>query len=457
MDEPVRLAIVGAGNRGRFAYGAWCRHRPDLAQVVAIAEPDPIRRDAMADEHGVSPARAHAGWQALLGDLADVDGVVIATLDHEHIAPAAAFLDAGADIVLEKPIAPDREGIEEVRAAARRSEGTVTIAHVLRYTPMFGTLKRLLDEDAIGELRGIDHAEHVGLRLFTHAYVRGNWRREDTSSPVILSKSCHDLDLIRWWADAPWTAASSWGELTYFNEAHAPEGAPTHCLHGCPVEDTCPFHAGRRYIDNTPDPEGYPTNVITSDPSLESRLAALRDGPYGRCVFRSDNDVPDHQTAMFRFANGVQASFTLTAFAAKGARHTRLFGTRGDITGDPLNGTITIRRYQPAPHVERPSGADGGPRVMRSDDADAAARSFVNTEIVEARPEPDAFPGHGGGDDGLMQAFVTRLQARRDPAPRPDRLTSALTSLDASLESHEMAFAAERSRHSGRIVGPDLH
>lgn len=452
MDRPVRLAIVGAGNRGRFTYGAWCLHRPDLAQVVAVAEPDPVRRDAMADAHGIDAARAHTDWEALLTDLDDVEGVIIATLDHDHVEPAVALLEADADIVLEKPIAPDHGGIERVRAAAKRSLGTVTIAHVLRYTPMFGTLKRLLDEGAIGELRGIDHAEHVGFRLFTHGYVRGNWRREDTSSPVILSKSCHDLDLIRWWADAPWTAASSWGELTYFNQAHAPEGAPTHCLHGCPIEDTCPFHAGRRYIDNTPDPEGYPTNVITSDPSTEGRLAALRDGPYGRCVFRSDNDVPDHQNAMFRFASGVQATFTLTAFAAKGARHTRLLGTQGDMTCEPLQGTITIRRYHPAPHVERPSGAAGGPHVQG--DADQA-RSFVDTQIVEARPEPGAFPGHGGGDDGLMQAFVTRLRAHRDPDARPDRLHSALTSLDSSLESHEMAFAAEHSRHTDRIVHPD--
>ena len=444
MAGPVRLAVVGAGNRGRYTYGRWCLHRPDLAQVVALADPEPARRDGMGDEHGLASERRHTDWRSLLTDLDDVDAVVIATLDDQHVEPAVALLDADVHILLEKPIAPDQAGIDAVRAAAGRSRATVTISHVLRYTPMFSTLKRLLDEGTIGDLVGIDHAEHVGLRLFTHAYVRGNWRRQDTSSPVILSKSCHDLDLIRWWADAPWTSAVSSGDLTTFHAGNTPEGAPERCLDGCPVEDTCPFHAGRIYIDNNPQ-DSYPTHVITDDPSLEGRLAALRDGPYGRCVYRSDNDVADHQTALFDFANGVRATLTVTAFTGKGRRLTRLFGTHGSLLGDPAEGTITIERYAPAPGVRRPSGAEGGPDHT---EVDAEVTSFTDREVIEARPDEDAFAGHGGGDDGLMQAFVAHLRGRGDQ-------TAALTSLEASLQSHEMAFAAERSRHAAEVVAAD--
>ena len=479
MNEPIRLAIVGAGNRGRFSYGRWCRHRPDLARVVAVAEPDPVRRADMSEEHSIAPEREYSDWRELIGNLAGIDAVIIATLDDKHVEPAVDFLKAGMDILLEKPIAPTHAGIERVRAAARESRGTVTIGHVLRYTPMFGTLKRLIDDGAIGELRGINHAEHVGFRLFTHGYVRGNWRRKELSSPIILSKCCHDLDLMRWWAGARWTSVSSTGELTQFRSDRAPEGAPDYCLDGCPIESSCPFHAGRYYIDNNPDPDEHPISVITNDPSTEGRVAALRSGPYGRCVYRCDNDVPDHQESVFTFENGVRASFTMTAFAAEGARLTRLFGTRGDIVGDPRAGTITIHRYSPAPHFAVPSGARGGPKLTAGADT-SQARSYVQTEIVEARPDPDVFPGHGGGDDGLMRAFVAHVrersgQAREDAdagergrarrrgdSPRSGRRggrdaeepTSALTSLDESFESHEMAFAAERSRLIENAVRP---
>lgn len=445
--EAMRVAVVGAGNRGRYTYGAWCLHSPDQAQVVAIAEPDPIRRDAMGEEHGIPAERRHSDWRHLLGDLADIDAVIIATLDSEHAGPAVALLDTDVDILLEKPIAPDRAGIDAVRAAAHRSRGSVTVAHVLRYTPLFRTMKELLDDGVIGELRGIEHAEHVALHLFPHAYVRGNWRREATA-PMILSKACHDLDLLRWFADAPWVSVSSFGELTHFRPENAPRGAPAHCLEGCPVEDTCPFHAGRFYIDNHPSGVGHPSRVISRDPSVEGRLAALRDGPYGRCVYRCDNDVPDHQVALYTFANGVCATLTVTAFAQVGARLTTLLGTRGDLSINAERGEVTLRRFLPAPHVTRPSGVGEGP-LAATDRGVSPPRTYGTVETIPARPTEGEFLGHGGGDDGLMQAFVAQLRKQREGS---GTTRDTLTSLDASLDSHEMAFAAERSRHAGRII-----
>lgn len=453
MADPVRVAVIGAGNRGGGVYARWCARHPDAAAVVAVADPDTARREAVGTEHGVPPERRHADWRALVADLADVDAVVVATPDRAHVEPTEAALAAGTDVLLEKPIAPDGDGVARVRAAAAASDATVTVAHVLRYTPFFQTVRRLLDEGAIGALVGIDHTENIGYWHFAHSYVRGNWRRSDAASPMLLAKACHDLDLLRWLAGAPCTRVWSVGALHHFRREHAPDGAPEFCLDGCPVEDTCPFHAARFYVDALAGWDGWPVPVVTADPSAAGRLAALRTGPYGRCVYRCDNDAVDHQVVTLAFAGGVSATLTVTAFTEESTRTVRLFGTHGEISGHMDAGKITLRRFLPAPDVGRPTGAPATAGTPPPTHPPAC-------EVLRCHPPTDragapfgALLGHAGGDDGLMADFVSRLRRRRAGDPLP----AAHTSLEQSLDSHEIAFAAERSRRTGRSVEPDDH
>lgn len=451
MSEPARLAVVGAGNRGRQVYAQWCARNPEAARVVAVAEPDATRRDGLGEEHALNSGRRHADWRSLMGDLADVDAIVVATPDRAHVEPTEAALAAGVDVLLEKPIAPDAAGVARIRAAAAAADATVTVAHVLRYTPFFQTLKRLLDDDVIGPLVGIDHLENIGYWHFAHSYVRGNWRRTDRAAPMLLAKACHDLDLLRWLVGQRCTSVASFGSLTYFHLGHAPDGAPEFCLDGCPVEDRCPFHAARFYVDHLTGWDGWPIPVITDDVSVEGRLTALRRGPYGRCVYRCDNDAVDHQVATLAFAGGVSATLTVTAFTEESTRTLRLFGARGELAGHLDRGEITVRRFLPAPEVGRPTGAPAG-------DGDPVPSHPPACEVIRCAPPPGddraplgAFVGHAGGDDGLMADFVERLRRRRaGEVPQ-----AALTSLEESLHSHEMAFAAERSRRTGQAVAPD--
>ena len=433
-EGPVRLAIVGAGNRGRHVYAAWCRRHPEEARVVAVADPDPVRRAAVGDDHRIAPSHRHARWEALLADVSDIDGVVVATPDRLHVGPAVAALDRGLDVLLEKPVATDVHGLAALRAAARGATGRVTVAHVLRYTPFFRTLERLLDEGAIGTLTGIVQQEDIGHQHFAHSYVRGNWRRTDLAAPMILSKACHDLDLLRWLAGAPWTVLASVGGLTHFHAGNAPEGAPERCLDGCAIEDTCPFHAGRYYLEDLAGWDGWPIPVLTEDPSPEGRRAALEAGPYGRCVYRCDNDVADHQVVTCAFANGVTATLTVSAFTATNTRRVRLLGTHGELAGDLEDGVITLRRFGAA--TPRRGDGEGPTQVVRV--GGGRPREGVPAGVVV---------GHAGGDDGLMAAFVA--QVRRGPAGREP---AAPTSLEDAVDSHLMAFAAERARLTGRLV-----
>jgi len=429
---PITLAIVGAGNRGRDTYGRWCLRHPDQARVVAVADIDPARRNILATEHGIGPEAAFDDWRMLIDADRMANAIVIATPDREHAAATIAALQAGYDVILEKPIAPTAQEVHAVGEAAVHSTGTVTVAHVLRYTPFFSTVKRLLDEGRIGELVTIEHAERIGYWHFAHSFVRGNWRNEALSSPMILAKACHDLDLIRWLAGDRCTAVASFGGLHHFRPEQAPLGALDRCPDGvnrCPAAGDCPFDAVRFYVDRMDGVFDWPVSVITDDPSRDGRLAAVSTGPYGRCVYHADNDVADHQVVALDFANGVRASLTVLGLTADNTRTISLTGTRGELRGRLDTGEIEIRRFLPP--------------------ADAAAPAEDERIVLNATSQ-HLVDGHGGGDDGLMTDVVARLRARRDGVP--GAAEEARTSLAASLDSHAMAFAAETSRRERRLV-----
>jgi predicted dehydrogenase len=283
------------------------------------------------------------------------------------------------------------------------------VAHVLKYTPFFSRLKELLNAGRIGRLIGIDLIENVGHVHISHSFVRGNWRNSAESSPMILAKSCHDMDMLAWLAAAPCESLSSYGALNYFKAENAPEGAPKRCLDGCPRMNDCPYHAGKIYLG---EQIGWPVNVITTDLSLEGRMKALADGPYGRCVFRCDNDVVDHQSVSLRFANGVNASFTMSGFTMATHRTITLFGTGGEITGDMEDRRITVK--------------------------DFTSRNIETIEI--AKPSG----GHAGGDGGFISDFAACVRGSGG---------LGLNAVKKSFESHYMAFAAEASRlEDGKMV-----
>jgi predicted dehydrogenase len=443
--RPITLAIIGAGNRGRDTYGRWSLRHPDQAQVVAVVEPGATRRNAMAAEHGIGPDAAFDDWRRLLEHDRLADAIVIATPDREHAAPTIAALEAGYDVILEKPIAPTAQEVHAVGQAAVDSTGSVTVAHVLRYTPFFSTVKRLLDEGRIGELVTIEHAERIGYWHFAHSFVRGNWRNEALSSPMILAKACHDLDIVRWLAGDRCTTVASFGGLHHFRPEQAPAGALDRCTDGvnrCPAAPECPFDAVRFYVDRMDGVTDWPVSVITEDGSRDGRLAAVATGPYGRCVYHADNDVADHQVVTLEFANGVRASLTVTGLTADNTRSITLTGTRGELRGRLDTGEIELRRFLPSA-----DGAAGG-RWDRDDLGRAALRGDDRV-VLNATQEP-LLDGHGGGDHGLMTDAIARLRDRRDGIP--GSAAGARTSLAASLDSHAMAFAAETSRLERRMV-----
>jgi predicted dehydrogenase len=411
--QPVEAVLIGAGNRGRYTFGGFARRRPERLRIVAVAEPDAARREAFGDEHGLAPARRFADWRALLAtQLAPV--AIVATGDTLHAEPALAALARGQHVLLEKPIAPSPGECVRVVEAAEASGCLLQICHVLRYTAFYERVHEVLRSGVLGELVAIDMKEHVAYWHFAHSFVRGKFRSRALAAPLVLAKTCHDLDLLCWFADRRPARVASFGSLLHFRPESAPEGAPERCAEGCPVQEACPHDAVRFYL--APDERVarlWPWTDLSADPSREARRRALGEGPYGRCVYRGDNDVVDHQVVAVEFEGGLAASFTVHGLASEEKRTIRVSGTEGELRGVLHDGVLEVARHGRL-GVERIEL--GGPSGL----------------------------GHFGGDDGLLEHF-TDVVAR-------GAFDEARTSGRVSLESHLLGFAAERARVTRAVV-----
>lgn len=412
MAKPVTLAIVGAGNRGHIYAGA-AREWPADARVVAVAEPRPAVREALQRQYAVPPERVYEDWRTMAAAPRLADAVVIATQDADHLEPARAFLELGYSMLLEKPMAPSEEECQEIAAAAERAGTVFAVAHVLLYTPYTRKLMGILEAGVVGRVTSLQHHEPIGSWHFAHSYVRGNWRCEAESSFLLLTKCCHDLDWIRHVMGAEVRAVASFGSLEHFHPGNRPEGATERCL-DCPARGECPYDAERIYLGRVRDGStGWPVSVLTEDPDEGSVTRALREGPYGECVYLGKNDVVDNQVVALEFEDGRSASFHVSAFTPFGARRTTIFGTHGQVTCD-------------------------GERIGIQDFRDDSPWE------VAVPPSTGPLAGHCGGDEGLIRAFLKAV-ASGDP--------SGLHSGAAdSLASHRVVFAAELARRSGEVV-----
>ncbi|MEU6408768.1 Gfo/Idh/MocA family oxidoreductase [Microbispora sp. NPDC046933] len=410
----VTLALVGAGLRGR----AYARHAHACGsgEVVAVAEPDPYRRESTAEEFGIPPERVYADWSELAGAGRLADAAIIATQDRLHTGPAVRLADQGYHILLEKPMATTDHEAAAIGEAARRNRIMLAVCHVLRYTAYTQAIKRLLDSGRIGRLVSVQHLEPVGWWHQAHSFVRGHWRRQDTSAPMLLTKACHDIDWLVYLFGRTPAAVSSFGSLTHFRAESRPDGAAERCVE-CPLEPACPYSAKRLYLGclGDPDSEFWPLSAVTETHTEAAVLDALRTGPYGRCVYACDNDVVDHQVVTMEFPDGATCSFTMSAFTPMEHRRTRLFGTHGYLDGDG--------------------------RTLRLVDFRTGGEEIVDTSVDAG---PSAADGHGGGDEALVEAFLAAV-ATGDPA----RLRSDAAE---SLATHRVVWAAELARTTGSVV-----
>ena len=406
--------VIGAGLRG-IAYTDGMKDMPNEFKVVGVAEPVEDRRNYIQEKHGIAPENVYDDWKGILSREKMADVAIIATMDRDHYAPTMAAIEKGYHILLEKPISPVPKECLEIAAAAEKKGVHIIVCHVLRFTPFFTTLKKAIDDGLIGKLHSIVHAEYVGNVHQSHSFVRGNWRSSTESSPMLLQKSCHDMDILQWLVGGECTKVQSFGDLSYFTPANRPEGAADRCI-DCSVRETCPYNAVKLYpAESAWFPCAATKKINPTQADIDDALANSR---YGECVFLGKNDVVDHQVVNLQFDNDVTVSFTMTAFST-GGRSIVLMGTGGQLIANMDKETFTLYSFDTCETREIP--------------------------ITDAQLGSTLVSGHGGGDLGILNALYLLLSGHGDEC-------KGLCTIRRSADNHLIVFAAEESRKNDTVV-----
>ena len=410
--RPVTAIVIGAGARGNV-YASYSKQYPASLQIVGVADINEVRRQKMTTDYNIQADHQFSNWSEVFSIPKFADAVIISTPDNMHYEPCMKALSMGYDVLLEKPIAQTEKECTDILKQARRYGRVVGVCHVLRYAPYFLALKKVVDDGMVGDVLSMQHLEPIRFHHMAHSYVRGNWHSSKQTTPIILAKSCHDLDIIRWILNKPCQKVSAFGSLDFFVRQNEPVGAADRC-YDCAVESKCPFSALKIYVRE--HKYLYVFDSLPADKAAkdEKIMQYLRQTDYGRCVFRCDNDQCDHYVCNLQFEGNVTASLQMEALTSYGGRKTRIMGTKGDIVGDMQ--TFTLTDF-------------------------LTGKKYVWDEDISKLP---GYEGHAGGDWGIMRDWVLAV------ANQDEKYLSS--TIDVSVESHVMGFRAEKARLKNKIV-----
>jgi predicted dehydrogenase len=465
MNLPVTAVLLGAGGRGFHVYGNYALKNKNSIKFVAVAEPIKSRRVNFAKLHNIPSNRCFESWRELFSEKKLADIAFVCTQDQMHTEPTLLALDKGYHVLLEKPMAHRLTECVKIVQKVEETGRILGVSHVLRYTDFFSTVFNIIKKKLLGDIINISHRENVSWYHMAHSYVRGSYANVEKSSPMILAKACHDLDLLYWMVGSLPKKISSFGNLTYFKSENAPQGAPEYCLNNCPVKNTCNYYAPRTYIDIIPIiqimqkgknsfykfignlrknhiklltflakiippfkrlrywndwPVYYIYTGQEEDYSDEAKIEILKTSQYGRCVFRCNNDVVDHQVVNIEFENGVTANFTMHGFSEREGRTLRIDGTEATLIGE---------------------FHDSNKKLILYNHFSGEKKIILKQKLSRSTSQ------HGGGDPKLVDAF---LESLKNP-----NINQPLTNARECLESHLMAFAANESRIKGKMIDMD--
>lgn len=406
--KPVSIVAIGAGNRAN-KYIQYILDNPDKASLVGVVEINSLRREAVAKKAGLDNTQCFDSYIDFFNSPKCADAVIISTPDNEHFQPAMMAIDKGYHVLLEKPIAQTVDECEKIAQAARKNNVMVEICYVLHFHPYFRKLYELVHSGEYGKIISINHKAPVGIDRMSHVYVRGIWNKKSTSGPLLTSKCCHDIDFITWITHGRCSKISSFGSLLWFRSENAPEGASEYCV-DCVAEPKCPFSAVNLYkvrhdwVSNFDVPE---------DSSLDEVIEkVLREDPYGKCVYKCDNDVVDHQVLIMEYENGVTVNFTMDVFTTSNVRTTHIQLTNGEIYGDEYS--IKATNF----HTRH-------------------TKEFDFSHCLGA-------PFHAGADFLTVENFVDAINSGA---------SHSSNDIYDAIESHRICAAAEESRLSGNTIG----
>lgn len=396
----VTFSVVGLGGRASAYLSALQELYPNEHQVVAVADPDPVKQACARNDYGLQDNQIFDTDLDLMEQPRLSDVAIVATQDKLHLRDIRGLLAKGYDLILEKPVATTLEELQEIAAVSKSfPDQMVAVCHVLRHTVFFGEIRRILENGRFGPVASIQHNENIGYYHFAHSYVRGPWNNSETSGPLTLTKSCHDMDILLYLlGNTHCQQISSYGALLIFNRDHYDPATMAPMCVDCSQNESCAFSAPKLYSS------GKIKSVVFDLSSVDKVRENLGTSPYGRCVYHCDNNVVDHQSTAMQFDNGVTATFNLSAFSAKVNRSLKIMCQFGEIRA-----------------IEKPY-------LIETTDFRTDETTVTELDIHDR--------GHGGGDKAFVKDF---MESYLHGVPFN-------STLEHAIESHAMALLAEESR-----------
>lgn len=426
-QKPVTAIIVGAGHRA-FVYSKLAKTDPDKLKIVGVADPNPVRRQKAMEEFGFGEDMCFESADELAEKGKLADAIINGTMDEQHLVTSVPLLNAGYDMLLEKPFAVNEKEMRELVACAKKNNSKVMICHVLRYTPFYYGIKEIVNSGEIGDIINIQTTEHVSYHHLSTSYVRGKWANsKKCHTSMLLAKCCHDLDIMMWMmSETKPKKISSFGGKFQFKPENAPAGAGTICMKDCPLVDTCVYSTKRLYIDHPDRWAFYVWDALEGikNPTIEDKINLMKsDSPYARCIYKCDNDVVDHQSVMVEFESGATGTHNMVGGSSEPRRDIHIIGTKGEIFGNFEDSKFTVLKINPSPDAH-------------NEECDVEEHDLrVTGDMV------GAYGGHGGGDERLAADFVKFI--------RGEEHSLACTSIFDSVAGHLSVYLADQSRENG--------
>ena len=380
MEKTLHIGLIGAGNRA----GKYLSCLPQGVQVDAVVDPDSLRR-----KHLLKNCPAAKGYAHMVDIPASepLDAVIVAAPDRVHVPIGKEAARRGWHILMEKPVA---QNLAEYRELMASTAGiTVGVCLEMRLHPFYRRVKELIPR--LGRILSVHHTEKIGADRMSHSFVRGLWASHSSAGPIFLSKCCHDTDFLLWALGGTPVEVRSKGALQRFKASQAPKGSTERCL-TCPLKD-CPYNAVKLYRERQAWTGGFtPADGQTLAQEIERQL---REGPFGRCVYRCDNDVNDYQEVDVTMEDGAQLHICLDGLSLEEGRITFIEGTEG---------TLRAQDW----HI------------------------YWNDILLEDYSHLALAPLHAGADQALIEDFFHALRTGKAPA----------ATLEDALPAHEICYLA---------------
>lgn len=421
----IKAIVVGYGDRGSV-YSNYAITNPNKLKIVGVVDPNPFKRKMCQEKFNLNDNQLFDNIDDCLKSSMDCDLFINATMDQFHYEIMKKILSAKYNLLTEKPIVGNKLQLLELQKIATQNNCKVFVCHVLRYTPFYATIKQMILDNKVGKIFSIQMDEHVGIAHYGGSYVRGKWNNEEKClSSFLLAKSCHDIDIMCWLNNntIP-TEVAAFGGRYFFTRDNAPQGSTESCF-DCPIEKKCLYSALKHYIECnwSSNLTWTQINKKLEDITLDDKINFLKNSEYGKCIFKVDDaNITDREALIVKFKDGSVGNFNQIGGAPQAGRYIHIVGSLGEIVGNAESGIITYMK--------------------------ASRDSLIcDKEIIDVNKNINSnfgFSGHMGGDYAIMESITNYLNG--------DKSSISITSLNDSINSHLVVFAAEESRKDDKVV-----